>query len=128
VRAQYFDLNDMSNPLNGGGFTDLREVFEGLHGKAPFLAELIGQSSKLLLGLGPDMGFVQFSSSDDEPPYLIAVSEAFAAAEGDVDFLIGGEIAPFPRRLCLPIAVVAEIVEAFLLTGERKTDISWEEI
>jgi hypothetical protein len=69
VRAQYFDLNDMTNPLNGRWLTDLREVFERLHDKKPFLAELIGDNGyKLLLGLGADVGFAQFGTSDDEPP------------------------------------------------------------
>ena len=129
MRAQYFDLNDMTNPLSGRWLTDLREVFERLHERTPFFAELIGDNGfKLLLGLGQKVGFAQFSSSDDEPPYLVAISDASAPAEGDVDFFIGGTATPMPRRLCLPISVIAEIAETFLLTGERKPGVSWEEI
>jgi hypothetical protein len=129
VRAQFHDLNDVLNPFNGRWLTDVRSLFDTLHGKRPFMAELIGDNGYMfLLGLGPEIGFAQFSTSNDAPPYLVAVDTGAGPAEGDIDFFMSGEPSPLPKRLCLPISVIAEIAQTFVLTGKRKADITWEEI
>jgi hypothetical protein len=131
MRAQFFDRQDATNPLNGKMLSDaaaMRSIIESTRQRAPFLAELIGENGrKLLLGLGPADGCVQFSSSDDSPPYLMALGNN-PEEEGQQDFLIGNTVSPIPRRYCLPMSRVAEIAAVFLDNGQRASDVAWEEI
>jgi hypothetical protein len=96
--------------------------------RRPFLAELIGENGgRLLLGLGSSDGCAQFSSTDGEPPYMMAVGNK-PEEEGEQDFLIGNTPSPVPRRYCLPMRMVAEIAAEFLKSGERLLELEWEEI
>jgi Immunity protein Imm1 len=131
MRAQFFDRQDVTNPLNGKVLSDsatMRNVIQGSQQRIPFLAELIGENDrKLLLGLGSSDGCVQFGASDDSPPYWMALGSN-PEEEGEQDFLIGDTATPIPRRFCLPMSTIAEIAAAFLDSGERAPDVAWEEI
>jgi hypothetical protein len=134
MRAQFFDRLDTASPLNGVTLEHsvaLRTLVHNLQRREPFFAELIGQNGcKLLLGIGPTHGCVQFGSVDGEPPYLMAV-EIDPGHEG-VDqeclhFLIGNTATPVPRRYCLLMHKVVEIA-VFLEERERSSDVEWEDI
>ena len=130
MRAQFFDRQHAANPLNGTTLSEpaaVREIIQSMQQRRPFLAELIGENGrKLLLGLGSGDGCAQFSSNDGSPPYLMAL-ENNAEAE-DQDFLIGDTASPVPRRFCLPMQKVADIAAVFLYSGERASDVAWEQI
>jgi hypothetical protein len=131
MRAQFFDRQDDGNPLNGVALEDseaLRKIVQTMQARAPFMAELVGTNGRtLLLGLGSSDGCVQFSSTDGEPPYLMALRPN-AEAEGEQEFLIGGTPSPVPRRYCLSMPKVADIAATFLENGERYPGVEWEEI
>ena len=131
MRAQFFDRQDAENPLNGKMLDDpavLQEIVHSSQERAPFLAELIGiNERKLLLGLGSAYGCVQFSSTDGEPPYLMAVAEK-PEQEGEQAFLMGNTPTPVPQRYCIPMRKVVEIATVFLISGERASNVEWEEI
>jgi Immunity protein Imm1 len=132
MSAKFFDLHNDSNPDNGA------EIVDGLGAKTllarnaknpPFAAELISDShTKLMLGLGPKIGFVQFSTADDEPPYLVAKLDSENMQTGITEFTIGNEPSEIELRLCIPLAVLLEVVAYFVETGQRSSIVAWEEI
>jgi hypothetical protein len=127
----FFDMHDRSNPQNGSAVHergDLLKMLENLRDREPFLAELVGQNGyKLTIGIGR-MGCVQYSRSDDELPYLMAVESATAEPGNHQEFLAGNEPTEVPRNYLLPFERVKEIAAYFQHTGERSPAVSWEEI
>lgn len=131
MMAQFFDRQDIDNPLNGTSITklsELRSALKSTRGRSPFFAELIGDNGfKLLLGIGSDEGCAQFSSVDGSPPYFMAVAPD-GGEEGEKVFLIGDTASPVLKRYCLPYDAIEAIAETFLQIGRRKSDVVWEEI
>jgi len=81
------------------------------------------------VGIGEKVGCVQYSSHDGMPPYLMAVENGFEFSTIDtIDFLIGGELTPVPRRYCKSMELVKEIALYFLETGLRCPNVTWEKI
>src|SRR5262245_17125369 len=121
MKAHFFDLEDNANPLNGASIenlTELQNVLESLRDRPPFIAELIGDNGfKLMFGLGTEEGFVQFSSVEDDPPYLLAVNPNLRDSEGEFEFLCGGTLTPMEKRFCLPYDTVVKIAAEFVQTG-----------
>jgi hypothetical protein len=92
---------------------------------ASFVELVADKGDKLLIGVSPTMGCVQYSCTSDEPPYMMAVS---SDAEGFFDFQLESSLTTIPMRYCLPMARVGEIAATFLRTGERSPQERWEEI
>lgn len=132
MTAQFYDRQDNHNPLNGRTVTtstQLHDIMSVLEGRPPFFGELIGDNgTKLLLGIGPETGCVQFSAVDGTPPYLMAVSVTPWYTEDHAYFLIGNTPSPVPKRYIVTLDVMRKIAEYFIETGQRKDDIPWEEI
>jgi len=133
MMVEFYDRQELSNPLNGTQITvgtGLRRIVESLRNRRPFFCELLGNNGfKLLVGIGKNVGCVQHSSSDGEPPYLMAVEEGFEFSTVDtVDFLIGSELTPVPRRYCKSMESVKQIALYFLETGLRCPNVAWEQI
>jgi hypothetical protein len=136
MKAHFFDLEDDANHLNGSGIESsaqlwniLESLHESLHNRQPFIAELIGDNGfKLMFGLGTEEGFVQFSSVEDDPPYLLAVNPDLGNSEGECEFLCGGTLTSIEKRYCLPYDAFLEILVEFVKTGQRKPDVQWEEL
>jgi Immunity protein Imm1 len=131
MKAQFFDRQDAKNPLNGKTLSEpvaIRNIIQSVRQRAPFIAELIGDNGReLMLGLGSADGFVQFSSSDGSPPYLMALGHT-PEDEGEQDFLIQNTVTPIPRRYYLLMQKVEEIAAVFLHSGHRAPNVVWEEI
>lgn len=132
MKTHFFDLQDDDNPLNGTcieNSAELQNVLASVRDRAPFIAELIGDNGfKLTFGLGAAEGFVQFSSVEDDPPYLMAVNPNLRDSEGEYEFLCGGTLTPVEKRYCLPYDSFVEILAEFAQTGQRKPDVHWEEL
>lgn len=62
------------------------------------------------IGIGQDLGFVEYMAPNHEPPYLLASRERDNFAEGFVEFDSGGTKTPVPKNKCLPIHLVIKIV------------------
>jgi hypothetical protein len=133
VKVQFFDRHDAGNTLNGVMVTDsrlLRLILDDIdmRHRSPFFAELIGENdTKLLLGLGPSVGCVQFSATDGSPPYLIAV-EGGPERGGEQGFFMGNALTLIPRRYCVPMGKVLEIAILYFERGERASTVGWESI
>jgi hypothetical protein len=132
VFVTFFDQQDASNPLNGSAIADgeeLSRLLDSLRTRSPFLAELIGANGYILVvGIGGPVGCVQYSRSDGDPPYLVAVAPNPIAEDEYIDFLIGNTPTPIPVRHIFPFEKVKEIARYFQETGARSATVSWEEV
>ena len=130
--AQFFDRQDANNPRNGLIVRDeqeIQQILDASTGRPRFFAEIIGDNGfKLLIGIGGEVGCVQYSPTDGRTPYLMALSKENSADIGYEEFLIGGEASQVPRRFCMPRDAVAQIAKYFVRTGNRNPDVAWEEI
>ena len=132
MHAAFHDIKDKHIGLCGSRVRNEQELdalLQSFKDRRPFLFELVGENgTSLLIGYGPDMCCVQHSTSDGEPPYLMALSDETMENEPFVDFLTGNTPTPIPRRFCLPIDRVQKIVQYFLSHGEKSSAVEWEEI
>ena len=132
MNVLFFDLQDISNPMNGlriKSKTELDGALEKLGNREPFVFELVGENGyKLLVGLGKAIGCVQHSRTDGDTPYLVAVAPGVWEVEDYFEFLAGDTATPISKRYCMPWEQVRQIATYFLETGDRSPDISWEEI
>jgi hypothetical protein len=129
---RFLDHQDETNPINGLVIADdeqLLKILDGFRTREPFFAEFHGDNGyKLLIGIGRTVGCVQYSRSDDDAPYLMAVARDPRAEEKSFEFLAGNTPTPVPGRYILPLEQVKKIAQYFRETGARSASVSWEEI
>jgi hypothetical protein len=130
--VRILDQQNESSSINGLVVTSdeqLSEVLESARTRQPFFAGLIGENGyQLLIGIGGSFGCTQYSRSDGEPPYLVAVSPARIIGHDHIEFLAGNTPTPISSRYILPFEKVKEIASYFRATGTRSPDVSWEQI
>ena len=133
VRTKFSENDSARNPLGGLVVETPNEMvglLHGVRGRPPFVAELSSDGDfKLVLGVGAQACFVQFSSKDGEPPYLLAVQrEAWGSEDLDeeVTFFLGDENVPVGRSVCVPFETMVKIVAHFVATGGRYPGVEWE--
>jgi hypothetical protein len=131
----FFDKREKSNRQNGVVVHergDLLNLLDSFRDCEPFFAELVGENGyKLTIGIG-NLGCVQYSRGDDEPPYLMAIEPPIAVKpgkdQGFREFLVGDERTEVSAHFLLPFDRVKEIAAYFQRTGERNAAVFWEEI
>ena len=126
-----YDRQDPSSSLNGVELSEgseLTEVFKAAEHRQPFFIELKGVNQRnLLVGLGETTGCVQLSNDTGEPPYLMATTDE--PIEDDyTEFLIGDTPTPIPRRYCMPLEIVREVVRYFIDNGSESPSVKWEQV
>ena len=130
--AEFRDLQTPGGELAPSVFTtegDVENLLESLRGREPFMFELRRSDGWMLtVGLGPNRGVVQHSSSDGLPPYLVTVNEEEFGDELFVDFMIADTPASIPARFCVPLDAIRRVITEFVLTGSRSSAVVWEEI
>jgi hypothetical protein len=134
--ATFQDIEDDSNPLTGTVLRSADDVhllfdsiMKGLTTRRPYSFELRDDGGRMLtIGIAPDAGCVQFSSSNGALPYLMAVSNNVTDEGGFIEFLAGGTPTPMPKCHCLPVELVEKIVVDFVLQGKRSGNVHWVEI
>jgi hypothetical protein len=137
MKAVFNDLQDYSSSLDGAIVCDRNELFAVLdcvRDREPFICELEGENEyKLTIGAGKEVGCVQYSRSDGDPPYLVALAPGHQAGEEEeeqeyVEFLCGNTATPIPKRNILPFEMGKRIAAYFIETGERCPAVSREEV
>ena len=132
MKVEFFDRQDDLSPHNGKRITTAKEllkIFESSRNRKPFFCELVGENGyNLLVGVGREVGCVQYSSSNGDPPYLMVTSTGISEDSGDVKFLIGGTPTPVPKRYCVPFETVKKVVTCFIESGTQSHSVRWDEI
>jgi hypothetical protein len=130
--AVFCDTRDKPNPLNGTQIRNGEEwsrLFDKLEKAEAFVCEFEGENGyKLGVGLAPKLGCAQYSRTDGEPPYMVAVATEITSEDGCIDFMYGNELTEVPNRECLPLETIKEIVAYFIETGLRSPNVAWEQI
>jgi Immunity protein Imm1 len=130
MNVTFFDREDEANPLNGTVARhreQLLQILNGLRNRPPFVCELLGENGlHLHVGIGK-LGHAQYSRSDGEPPYLLAMGPRPGRRDEYVDFLLGGTPTPISKRYCMPFDSIREIAAYFLETGRAHPSFAWEE-
>jgi Immunity protein Imm1 len=81
-------------------------------------------------GLDRPLACVEFNQASQDPPYLVPVGDPTPAAEhgNAVVIRFEGQWTEVPRRNCLPVDVMLQIVKHFFLTGTLPDWIDWEQV
>jgi hypothetical protein len=128
---KFFDQQDESNLLNGSVIFDdehLSRILDNLRTREPFLGQFFHENGyNIMVGIGGAVGCVQYSRSDGDSAYLMAVASNPIPGKKDVEFLLGGTLSPVSVRYILPFEQVKEIAKYFRETGARSAKVSWEE-
>ena len=133
MRALFFDRENENDPQNGTEieYADhLTGILESARARTPFFAELVGENGySLLLGIGA-LGCAQYSPSDGEAPFLMAVDPTATTTfeEGVLEFLAGGTLTPVAMRYALSFERIKEIAIHFLTDGTTSKSVTWESI
>jgi hypothetical protein len=131
VRALFFDREDETDPQNGIEIEcteQLTGILESARSRTPFFAELVGENGfSLILGIG-GLGCAQYSPSDGDTPYLMAVDPTTRGAEGHMEFLARGTLTSVSMRYALSIERIREIAIQFLTDGTTSHNVTWEKL
>jgi immunity protein Imm1 of predicted polymorphic toxin system len=132
MKVRYLNYQNKLDPKNGTTIAEkakLAELLDSRRNEPPFIAELSGDNGyHIEFGIGGDVGFVQFSRSDGDLPYLMAVPPCPHMTSGDVEFLTANTPTPVPARNILNFDELKKIALHFLQTGGRSEAVSWEAI
>lgn len=130
MQVKFVDFDANEEPAPHVVLTNREEVAKLLNGmrkREPFMCELVGENGyKLGIGIGADIGCVQYSRVDGVPPYLMAENHNESSEEHS--FMMAGTPTPVDGKFCLPIAEVIDIAEFFVETGQKSNKTAWEEI
>ncbi|MDE8347729.1 MAG: Imm1 family immunity protein, partial [Acidocella sp.] len=133
VIARFIDRQDSHNPHNGAEVPSLETLVSWLdetRGRPPFFCELLGDNGfRLLVGVSGTVGCAQYSAMSGKPPYLMATDAREIKGENDyVEFLTANTDTPVPKKFCLPMSRIKEVLADFVATGEKGERVTWEAI
>lgn len=134
MKVTLHDCQDESSSYNGISIENTDQLCAALNQlqhRPPFVLELEGENGvRLTVGIGGPAGFIQFASSDGEPPYLVAV-EKFGTSEskkGRSIFVCGNQDTEIPNAQCVPFSILRSVASHFVETGARSPEVDWLEI
>ena len=132
MKVIYLNYQDEADPMNGATISNadaLVQLLDDRKNEAPFLAELSGDNGyHIEFGIGGTFACVQYSRSDGELPYLVALPPHPHVTSGYVEFLTANTPTPVPARNILSFDELKRIALDFLETGERCLAFSWEPV
>ncbi|HEV3163475.1 MAG TPA: Imm1 family immunity protein [Isosphaeraceae bacterium] len=93
----------------------------------PFIAELISSAGdSLAIGLGREESILSWVQASGDPPYY--ASKGDPDSQGLVVFFYRGHWSEFPRSFVVAIAAARKAMRLFFETGQRPTNVEWEEV
>ena len=132
MKVWYINQQDDSDPVNGAVITGsemLTALLNSRRSRPPFLALFSGDNGfEIMVGIGGNIGCIQYSRSDGKAPYLMAVSAHPPMKSGYVEFLTADTPTPFAARYILNFDEVKKVALDFLKTGERSDAVSWRSL
>jgi hypothetical protein len=132
MKIKYVNQQDKFDIMNGEVITDEASLIDLLNRRrscAPFFGRFSGDNGfELVIGMGGEIGCAQYSRTDGDPPYLVAVPLQPRLTSGYVEFLTANTPTPVPARNILTFDELKKIALYFLETGERNDAFSWDSI
>ena len=132
METRLFDRKSKSTALDGKILRDsaaAEELFRSLDKSVPRFCELVAENGYTLwIGISADIACVQYSRTDGEIPYLMAVRPPNLEAVPSREFMSGGTATPVSGRFCVPLELGIQIASEFIETGRTGALVSWEEI
>jgi hypothetical protein len=96
----------------------------GVH---PIIVTIVAHSHDLLVGVGGTDSFLQIAVSSGRLPYVISLGDP--SAQGVVTHCLHGvHHTEISRCHLLPFLRIRSVVEHFIRTAQRSTEISWQEV
>jgi hypothetical protein len=106
---------------------DVTELLAQLRLGDPVMCNFEAEDGDFLtVGVGADVGCVQFTGSDHQPPYLMAVGDQSVA--GNRLFDLDGSETEVEEQYCLSFTLLEKIVQHFVENGQMLQTVSWEEV
>lgn len=129
MQVQFVDLDgDLKQKINISSSADLARLLDSMQDRDPFIGELRADNGfKLSIGIGGKRGCAQFSRTDGDPPYLMALAADNDSAE-DCSFLIADTPTEIEAKHCLLSDKIKQIAMYFVETGEQSPSVEWESI
>src|SRR4029077_13470835 len=132
MKVRYLNYQNKFDPMNGIVIAEEEKLTELLYDRRnerPFIAELYGDHGyHMAFGIGGDLGFVQYSRTNGNAPYLMAVSHHPPARRGYVEFLTANTPTPFASRYIISFDELKAVALHFLKTGDRSGGVLWQEL
>jgi hypothetical protein len=108
---------------------DLSGLLDEARNRPPFIAAFSSAGDfELTVGIGGDLGCVQFSRMDGMPPYLMAISPRPPMKRGVIEFMCGGTPTPIGSSNILRFDELKEVVIHFMRTGDRSNKVTWRPV
>jgi len=93
------------------------------------MAEFTGPGDfEIVIGIGGELGCIQCSRMDGNPPYLMAVSHNPPMKRGYIEFQCGGTPTPVRSTNILTFDEMKSVVLHFFDTGERSDRVNWRPV
>lgn len=126
----FADLQDEDNPGSGVSIDSpmsIRQLLEKrISLRHPVVCQLShADGSNLVVGVSPTLGFAQYTASDAMPPYLMAVNESGPERRQAMDFAVGDTRTPIDGKFLIPMEVVIQVAEDYVVAGQRSDAVSW---
>ncbi len=132
MNVRYVNQQDEHDPMNHATLADserLAELLDKRRKNAPFIGTLSADNGfQLMIGIGSGVSFAQYSRTNRELPYLVAIPTQSRVKSRYVDFLMNNTPTPIPGRYIVTFDEMEQIALYFLETGERCTVFSWKSI
>ena len=128
MTVKLWDQEGRTATIAIASWDEMLALFERLLEKEPLYCELVQSESKLSVCIRKDCGSIQHGPTNNEPPYMMAVTADDHDADQEVDFFIGNEATPISARYALPLPAVKQIIGYFMTKGERDPSVCWDTI
>ncbi len=128
MKVQFVDFSLEPRPEKTFETVDELSAFlRQLKSEEPSAGELIGNNGfKLTVGIDNAIAFAQYSSTDGEPPYLVALTNKPTISECH-EFMVTGTPTEVDGKCCLPFEEFEKVVIDFMQTGSRSALVQWED-
>lgn len=130
MNVRYLNHQDKRDPMNRSiitGSAQLAELLDKARDKPPFVAQFSADNGyQIKSGISENFGCAQYSRTDGNPPYLMAVSAEPLMKRGYFEFLAANTPTPIAARYIISFDELKMIVLHFLQTGERSDAVSWQ--
>ena len=127
--ALYWSEHEPPDEVHDAGQLDARldSIAASCKPDRPTIVDLHIHRHSVSFGLGLPETFVQVQSESGMPPYFVTVGDS--TAEGVLTFyLMGSHHTEILRRHAISSVAAREIVREFFVTGERPSEVEWEEV